>query len=186
MASPAIQNAGRAERAEDGPCDRELRLVPGVVRHLLERDQRAEERDEERSAHRQSLALRLEHVAHLVDEEQDHEADPEPPAAEPDVERGRDEHGEEELELEEDAAELDEQRADGDERGSELPQEREARLVLDGLWRLVVRELGEPGAFFWREFGHELIVARGVSRTSAPKVRRNAGTQRPEPAAAGT
>ena len=98
---------GGAGRADDWPRDRQLRLVPGVVGHLLQGDQRAEERDEERSAHGQALALRLEHVTHLVHEEQEDEPDPEPPAAEPDVERGRDEHRAQELRLEEDASELD-------------------------------------------------------------------------------
>ena len=45
-------------------------LAPGVVRHLLERDQRAHERNEQRRRNRQPLPLRLEHVSHLVDEQQ--------------------------------------------------------------------------------------------------------------------
>src|SRR5437660_1568330 len=80
--------------------------------------------------------LRLEHVPHLVDEEQDDEADAEPPASVPHVERGRHEDREEELELEQDAAELDDERADRRE-GSQQPSEQaEARLVPYGLGRL--------------------------------------------------
>ena len=40
----------RAEAADDRPRERDLRLAPDVVRQLLHRDQRAEERDEQRRA----------------------------------------------------------------------------------------------------------------------------------------
>ena len=66
-----------------GPAIAELRLVPGARAACASLRSRAEERDEERCADRQPLPLRLEHVAHLVDEEEEHESDPEPPAAEP-------------------------------------------------------------------------------------------------------
>ena len=66
-------------------------------------------------------------------------ADREPPAAEPDVERGRDEDREQELELEERRAELEQEHADGGERRQQLAQEREAALVAHRLRRLVVR-----------------------------------------------
>ena len=63
--------------------------------------------------------------------------------------------------------------AERDERRGELPQEREARLVPDGLRRLVVGELGEPGAFLGSELGHTTHGTQGPPlTTSAPKVRR--------------
>jgi hypothetical protein len=63
--------------------------------------------------------LRLEHVSHLVHEQEHNQPDPEPPAAEPDIERGGDEDREEELELEQHDAELGQERAD---RGERRPQ----------------------------------------------------------------
>src|SRR5215204_6689226 len=99
---------------------------------------------------------RLEHMPHLVDEEEHDEPDPEPPAADPDVDRGGDEHREQELELEQDDAELGEERAERDDRGPEFPREAlPARLGVD---RLVVAKVWlelRPG----RELAHEPIVA---------------------------
>src|SRR6266511_610674 len=126
----------RSERAEDRACDSVERFVPSALRHAFHLDCRAEKRDEERRADRQSLSLRLEHVAHLVDEEEHDEADPEPPAADPDVDGRRDEHREQELRLEENGAELDEQRADCRERRPDLLQQ--VANARPGLNRLVV------------------------------------------------
>src|SRR5947208_2817972 len=80
-----------------------------------------------------------------VDEQQHDEPDSEPPAADPDVHRGRNEHREEELELEQDDAELGEKRADRGDRRPKPPEEptpvealRLDRLVLAPLlWVLL-------------------------------------------------
>ena len=147
---------GGSGRAQQRAGDADPRLAPGVLRHLLQRDQRAEERDEHRRRDGQPLVPCLDHVPHLVDEQEHDEPDPEPPAADPDVDRGRDEHREQELELEQDDAELGEERADRDDRGPELA--REALPTRLGVDRLVVAKVGlelRPG----RELAHELIVA---------------------------
>ena len=112
------------------------------------RDHRAEERDEDRCAHGQSLSLRLEDVSHLVHEQEDDQADAEPPASEPDVERGGDEDREEELPLEERPPNLSEERAERDQRRKQLAQERKARLVTT-LRRLVYAS----SASRWRSSG---------------------------------
>src|SRR5213079_2017301 len=123
--------------------------------------------------HRQALALRLEHVSHLVHEEEDDQADPEPPAAEPDVERGRDEDREQELELEQRRAELEQERTGRDQRREELAQEREARLVPHRFRRLVVRKLCELLAFLRGQLGHTThgtqVAYRQLRAEIAPK-----------------
>jgi len=92
-----------------------------------------------------------------VHEQEQDEADAERPAADPDVDRGGDEHREEELELEQDGAELREEGPDRDDRRPQLA--REALPPRLGLDRLVVAKV-------WlelrlrRELAHELIVAR--------------------------
>ena len=53
-----------------GPARPTRASTPASLRQLLERDRRAEERDEERRARIEPLAPRLPHVAHLVDEQQ--------------------------------------------------------------------------------------------------------------------
>ena len=139
-------DGGGAEPAEDRPGDRHLRLRPGVVGQLLQRDQRAEEGDEHRRRDGEALAPRLEHVAELVHEQQQDEADRELPAPEERVGADRDQHraGDgQELELEdrgEDELELPEQEP---ERGDRRPEP--AQDVARGLRpldrRVVVRRL---------------------------------------------
>ena len=121
----------------------------------------------------QALSLGLEDVSHLVDEEEHDQADANPPASHQDVERGGDEHREEELPLEQYAAELEDERSEGEERGEELAEEREARLMANRLRRLVVGELGQAGALFWCELGHKLMVPLAPGYAFAPKVRRD-------------
>src|SRR5262249_18685577 len=130
----------RAERAEDRAGDCEARLAPRVVRHLLHRDQRTHERDEHRHRDRQPLPPRLEHVPHLVDEEQSDEAEREPPRPEQQVRPERDDHREEELELQEDGAELREEGADRGDWGPEPPCEA-APIDAFRLYRLVLAPL---------------------------------------------
>src|SRR5204863_8553594 len=95
---------------------------------------------------------------------------PERPAADPDVDRGRDEHRPEELELQQDDPELGEERADGDDRRPDLARERlPARLGLD---RLVVAETGlELGRRV--ELAHRLIVA--TEERATPRRLRSCG-----------
>ena len=95
---------------------------------------------------------------------------PEPPASEPDVERGGDEDREEELPLEEQAAELDEERSEREQRSERLAQQREARLVSNRLGRLVVGELGQTGALFGCELGHKLMVLTAPGYAFGSKV----------------
>src|SRR5207237_847066 len=102
------------ERAED---DDERQDRARVVD--LEHDEGAEEGDEERRRSWDALTAQLEHVAHLVDEDQPDETEAEPPAAEERIRADRDDHrpgDREHLELEEDGAELDEERADRPDR----------------------------------------------------------------------
>ena len=180
----------RAERADVRAGEREARLAPDVVRDLLQRDQGAEERDEHRRARLQPLAAGLEHVPELVDEEEQDEADREPPAPEQRVGRDRDEPGErrpDELELEDrerGGLELPEQRAEERERhpqpaNDELPrrlgvdrlvvaQVREVVLVLAALVRtLLVRTNGplELVGTLRLIVAHRLVVADGCRST---------------------
>src|SRR5262249_31987539 len=79
------------DAAEDWASDRDARGLPGVPARVL--DVRAEERDEHRPGRVEPLALRLEPVAHLVEEEQQDDAEPEPPAPDERIAAERDEHG---------------------------------------------------------------------------------------------
>ena len=99
--------------------------------------------------------LRLDHVPHLVDEEEHDQPDREPHAADPQVDAERDEDREEELGLEEDRAVLHEGRAGrGDRRPdpahdvarAALRPDRAVLVVLrrlPGGWGLVLLLLGE-------------------------------------------
>ena len=126
--------------AEQRPRNGELELAPGVLRVLLQEDARAEEGDEERRAHRQPLALRLQPVTHLVDEDQADQADGEPDPAEPEVGAERDEQPEQELELQDADAELRDQRPERRERRPDLSAELSPVGALR-LNRLVVAEV---------------------------------------------
>jgi hypothetical protein len=109
----------------DRTRQRDARLLPGVVRELLHPDHRAEEWDEQGRARRHALPAQLEHVAELVDEDEEHEADRERQAPDPRVRGDRDEHRDarrEDLQLQQDAAELDDQEAERDQRRSELAE----------------------------------------------------------------
>ena len=130
----------RAKRADDRAGQRDPRLVPGVARVLLHRDHRAEERDEHRRADGQALSPRLDHVAHLVHEEQHDQPGREPRAADPEVEAERDEDREEELRLEEDRPELCEERAGRRDRRPESAQDVAPAPL--GLHRVVLVVLG--------------------------------------------
>ena len=125
-------DAERTERTEQRSGDRQLELLPGALRMLLQEDARPEERNEERRADGQALAFRLEPVTHLVDEDQPDQSDAEPDAAEPDVGAERDEETEQELELEDPDAELGDERRDRRKRrpdlAAEFPPVRPARL----------------------------------------------------------
>src|SRR6266545_1796059 len=85
--------------------------------------------------------LRLEHVSHLVHEQEHDKTDSEPPPAEPDVKGGRHEHREEELGLEQDGAELDEKCRDRRDRRPKLPEQPAPVDAAAGLDRLVVAPL---------------------------------------------
>src|SRR5205807_8830526 len=95
-----------------------------------------------------------------------------PPAAEPDVHRGRDEHREEELELEQDGAELRQERADGRDRRPQLPEEaapiraaRLDRLVLTPLlW--VLLHLGHCAYRYRLRSARPRTPRLGVDRSS--------------------
>ena len=79
-----------AERAEHGARQAHARLGGGVLGHLLHRHERAHEGDEHRRGGLDALAPQLDHVAHLVHEQQQHEAHAELPA--PDQRVGPDRH----------------------------------------------------------------------------------------------
>src|SRR5262249_61816570 len=104
----------------------------GAFGMLLQEDAGAEEGDEERCADGQPLALRLEPVTHLVDEDQPDQPDREPEPAEPKVGAERDEQPEQELVLEDPDAELGAERGDRGERRPDLAADlapvRAARL----------------------------------------------------------
>jgi hypothetical protein len=171
-------DGGCAETAEDRPASGHLRLGPRVLERLLRDDRGAEERNENRRADRDALALGLEDVPELVHEHQQHEADREPPAPEEGIGADRREHrrrGREDLELEEgeeQELELREQDAEQDERRRELAQDAEARLVPDWLRGLVVRVVGELRALFRGELAHRLMVASSLFHRFLPRVRR--------------
>src|SRR5919199_2506236 len=107
---------------------------------LLQEDPRAEKRNEERRADRQTLPLRLEPVPHLVDEDQPHEPDREPDAAVPEVRAERDEQPEQELVLEDADAELGDERADGSDRSPDPPPDL-SPVGAPRLHRLLVAEI---------------------------------------------
>ena len=80
----------------NGPASEMRALFQGGRPRLPDLHVRAEERHELRQRHAQTLPLRLEEVAHLVDEDQEDEPEPELPAVEERrVDRERDEEGEE-------------------------------------------------------------------------------------------
>ena len=105
------------DRAQHRSGQADARLGGGVVRQLLHADHGAHEGDEQRRSGLDALAAQLQHVAHLMDEDQDHEARCERPAPDQRVGRHRDQHrprGRQDLELreqQEDALELREQDA---------------------------------------------------------------------------
>ena len=112
--APRRRRRRRARRASprSAPQSR-LQVPPRVEAGVLHRHVRAEERDEHRQRRVQTLAPRLDVVAQLVHEDQEHEADREPPAPEERVAADRDEDAEE---LQAGEAELDDQ-AEGDRDG---------------------------------------------------------------------
>ena len=184
VAAPIAQKAQAPSVPDDRACERDPRFAPHVVGELLQRDQRAEKRDEHRRAHRQALALGLEHVAHLVDEEEHDEPDGEPPAPEQRVRRDRDEPRErraDELELEHDDGrrlELPEERADEGERHPQLARDRApGGLRMHGLVAAQLREVvlllgcARPRrpvhvvlAFLLAVIAHRLVVAESNAR----------------------
>ena len=96
------QARGRPERAEDRAGQPDARLGEGVVAERLGEDRSAEEWDEHGRARADALAAQLEHVAHLVHEQQQHEPGGELPAEEQAVGGDRDERragGREQLDL---------------------------------------------------------------------------------------
>ena len=82
----------RAERPEDRAREADARLGGRVVAERLRHDDGAEERDEHRRARRDALAAQLDDVAHLVDEQEQDEAERELPAPDEAVGGDRDEH----------------------------------------------------------------------------------------------
>src|SRR5262249_33831925 len=157
-----VRALGRADRVDDGgpegaeqrSSECELELSPGAFGVFFQEDAGAEEWEDEGRAAGQPRALRLEPVAHLVNEDQPDQADREPEPAEPEVGAERDEQPEQELVLEDPDAELGDESGHGGERCPDLAADlapvraarldrlvvakalRElARLVGGGLWR---------------------------------------------------
>ena len=181
--SPSAPDRRSTEAAEDRPRDRDLRLVPGVVGQLLQRDQRAEEGDEHRRGDRQPLPLGLEDVTQLVHEQEQDEADRELPAPEERIRADRDEHragDREELELEdrdEEELQLPDQQPDrGDRRPELAPDVAQRHRALD-------RGVG------LRLFGlarRVRVVAHGLRVLTKPWLRRGpARRDRPPPGTGG-
>src|SRR5207248_10239597 len=102
-----------ADRADEGPGERDEATAQRRQSCALDGHVRAEERDEHRSRDVQTLPARLDDVPELVHEDEHREADTERPAVEP--ERVRRGGGEEAAELGEDEAPL--QRGPADDEG---------------------------------------------------------------------
>ena len=139
----------RGGAAEDRPGDRDPRGLPRIAARVLHVG--AEERDEHRQLRVQPLALRLEEVAHLVEQDQHDEADRELPAPDQRVAADRDE---DRRELDEDERELRECEHRRDDRREELLQ-APAPVGAARLDRVVaaVVEIGIVGAGI--HVGHE-------------------------------
>ncbi len=110
-----------------GPASPTRASASGVVAERLRGDHRAEERDEHRRTRPDALATELDHVTHLVHQQQHHEADRELEPPDRRVRRDRDEHRarrRQQLQLREedqDRLELREERDDRRDRGAEGP-----------------------------------------------------------------
>ena len=87
---PGHQAHSRAERPEDRPRETHAGLRERVLAERLRCDHSSQERDEHRRTGTDALPAQLEYMAHLVDEQQDHEAHRELPAPQQRV--GRDGH----------------------------------------------------------------------------------------------
>ena len=172
-----------ADRAEDRPGEPDARLHGGVLRHLLHADVGAHQRDEDRPAGLHALAAKLDRVPHLVDEQQQHEAEPEPPAEDPRVGGQRDEHrarrgedlrlrqdDQQELEL---RTELGQQRSERDDAAADALEEalvlldRGGGLVLRLVWRSSGSGVRQSGAYSSVPCSIESIVAAKALRAAA-------------------
>ena len=121
---PDRERHAGAERAEDRAGQPDARLHRRVLRQLLQRDRRTQERDEERRARVEALASPPGNVAELVDEQQEHEPDRELPSPDQRVGADRDEHrrrGREQLELRQDQEDRLELRAELDDQPAPTP-----------------------------------------------------------------
>ena len=127
MASAVARQRERADPPAIGPANDTRAFTQGSKRHVPERDVGAEERQEDGQLRIEPLALRLEVVAELVDEDQEHEADRERPPPDQRVPADRDEDPEE---LQDDEAELRDRRDHDEQRRQEAAQERAARPVM--------------------------------------------------------
>src|SRR5439155_450793 len=134
---PVRPDRGRAGAPEDRAGERDLRVPPGGQSGVLERHERADERDEDRQRDLHALQPRLHVVTHLVDEDQRDEADGEAP---PPDQRVAADGDEDRCELEEDEAELDQHAGDGGDRRPDSPREA-APVGAARLDRLVVARL---------------------------------------------
>ena len=92
---PVDEAGERGDPAGDRPGDRDEGVAPGIEGLVAQGDVRAEERDEHRQLRVQPLPARLDVVAELVDEDEEHEADAEAPAPDEGVAADRDEDAEE-------------------------------------------------------------------------------------------
>ena len=92
VASAIGMQAAAPIEPEDRAGEADARLGQRVAAQRLRPHRRAEERDEDRRAGLDALAAQLDHVAHLVDEQQHDEADRELPAPDQAVGGDRDEH----------------------------------------------------------------------------------------------
>src|SRR5207253_3079856 len=131
--------AGRRDATDERTRERDQRAPPRRQARVPDRHVCAEERDERRERDVQSLPLRLDRMAHLVQEDQQDDPDAELPAPDQRVRGDGDEEAEE---LQEDEAELDCEPGD---RGDWRPDPVEELLPVDaaaGLDRPVVAVVG--------------------------------------------
>src|SRR5438132_8165 len=129
---------GPARRGGDAagrrPGEGDQRVVPRVALLVSDQHVGADERDEGRQRHLEPLQLGRHEVAHLVDQDQQHEADAELPAPDQRIRADGDEDPEE---LEDDEAELDREPDQGGDRRPDPPHDP-APVVPVRMDRLVV------------------------------------------------
>ena len=167
------ETAERGESAVDRPRERDSRVDPRVEAHVAQRDVGAEERDEDGELRVESGPFRLDVVAELVREDQEHDADRERPTPDQRVAADREEDPEE---LEDEGAELEQDPAEQDERRQELAEQRAARAVMLARQRVGLRRRdGFVVAVI--AFGHDTVRV-STAATQTPRARRAPSSDR--------